>query len=198
MSKAIWSVIFIAAVAGCSSGVPADSSGTKGEEREGIVQRMFADLSANSSAAEMWKEIADRTILVDVKDMGNAVAAFSHDGGRERLALNPRYVRLATESDAKRVRVETYLIHESVHHRQYHDHPDAPEFPSCADWWLDEREAYAEQCRFAATVGASRSLKFCMEFGTSSFAPGMLDLLFQRDPRGPSCAGERQILEALP
>lgn len=121
-----------------------------------IVAEMFCELSEHPDAMRLWGEIRDRKVAIAWDPIG--AAAFNHEDGVETLLLNVDYVRMANiDAQAKR-RLETFLVHEAVHHRQYHE--GRLDAESCGELWSLEREAYTEQCRFASE-SAPNSLGFC-------------------------------------
>ena len=200
MRKSTWFVI-LSVFLGCQSGEVEDLAPKDRMEQAGpIIEEMFANLAGNPLVAQLWKEISLGTVRVDWGMSGNVVAGFNRDGGRETLLLNERYVRLAMGSDAERQRVGTYLVHEAVHHRQYHDHPLAPEIASCADWWLAEREAYEEQCSYARSSDVEAMFrKTCSTDHPDVFRHNLLIRLLHSgiDSRGAGCRSEFSALAEL-
>lgn len=164
-----------------------------------FIEEMFVDLRPEADVARLWSEIAAGTVRFDWEETGSAtVGSFNHDGGNETFRLNPNYVRPAMGDRSAKLRLETFVLHEAVHHRQYHEHPDKGDASSCTEWWANEREAYSEQCRYARSAGTAHLLGFCSITDPDVFRHNLLARLLSRDSNGSECRSEfRQLVNVL-
>lgn len=140
-----------------------------------VITEMFCDLSEHSDSARLWAEIRDHKVAIAWDSTG--VAAFNHEGGCETLLLNVDYIRKANVDALAKRRLETFLVHEAVHHRQYHE--GRSDVGSCDELWSLELEAYVEQCGFAS-ASAPDSLRFCHTASQKEFREQLLGEFLSR------------------